>query len=151
VGIKPTLGLLSRSGIIPIAHSQDTAGPMARNVTDAVILLGVLGGVDPRDPATSNRRGHGANDYTKFLDAGGLKGARLAVAPKSFGFNDKVDKLLQEAIDLMKAQGAEIIAPADIPTAGKFDDSELEVLLYEFKADLNPYLATLGDKAPVKT
>ena len=149
VGIKPTLGLLSRAGIIPIAHSQDTAGPMARTVTDATVLLGALTGVDPRDPATNDSRGHAVSDYTTFLDAGGLKGARLGVARKSFGFNDRVDKLMQEAIDIMKSHGAEIIDPADIATAGKFDDSELEVLLYEFKADLNAYLTTLGERAPV--
>jgi amidase len=151
VGIKPTLGLLSRAGIIPIAHSQDTAGPMARTVADAAILLGVMTGIDSRDPATQESQGHAAGDYTKFLDENGLKGARLGVARKSFGFNDRVDKLMQEALDLMKAHGAEIIDPADIPTAGKFDDSELEVLLYEFKTDLNAYLTALGDRAPVKT
>jgi amidase len=124
---------------------------MARNVTDAVILLGALTGLDPRDPATNNSRGHAENDYTKFLVAGGLKGARLGIARKSFGFNDRVDKLMQEAIDVMKAQGAEIVDPANIPTAGKFDDSELEVMLFEFKADLIAYLATLGEKAPVRT
>ena len=151
VGIKPTLGLVSRSGIIPIAHSQDTAGPMARTVTDATLLLNALVGIDPRDVATSDSRGKSQTDYTKFLDANGLKGARIGVARKSFGFNDRVDKLMQDAIDVMKRAGAEIIDPADIPTHGKFDDSEFEVLLYEFKADLNAYLATLGPQAPVHT
>ena len=149
VGIKPTLGLVSRAGIIPIAHSQDTAGPMARTVTDATILLNALAGVDARDAATADSRGKARADYTKFLDAGGLKGARIGVLRKSFGFNDRVDKLMQEAIDVMKRAGAEIIDPAEIATAGKFDDSEFEVLLYEFKADLNAYLATLGPQAPV--
>jgi len=149
VGIKPTLGLVSRAGIIPISHSQDTAGPMARTVTDATILLGALAGIDARDAATAESRGKAPTDYTKFLDAGGLKGARLGVLRKSFGFNDRVDKLMQDAIDVMKRAGAEIIDPADIPTHGKFDDSEFEVLLYEFKADLNAYLATLGPQAPV--
>ncbi|HJQ24625.1 MAG TPA: amidase [Blastocatellia bacterium] len=149
VGIKPTLGLVSRAGIIPIAHSQDTAGPMARTVTDATILLGALVGIDARDAATAESRGKAQADYTKFLDAGGLKGARIGVLRKSFGFNDRVDKLMQEAIDVMKRAGAEVIDPADIPTHGKFDDSEFEVLLYEFKADLNAYLATLGPQAPV--
>ena len=151
VGIKPTLGLLSRSGIIPISHSQDTAGPMARTVTDATILLGVMTGVDERDAATADSRGKGLADYTKFLDANGLKGARIGVVRKSFGFNDRVDKLMQDAIDVMKRMGAEVVDPADIPTAGKFDDSEFEVLLYEFKADLNAYLATLGERAPVRS
>ena len=152
VGIKPTLGLVSRAGIIPIAHSQDTAGPMARTVRDAAILLNVLAGVDPRDPATSTSSGHGQNDYTTFLDPNGLRGARIGVArTKFFGYSDVTDKLINEAIDAMKAQGAVIVDPANIETAGKFDDSEFDVLLYEFKADLNNYLAALGPKAPVKS
>jgi len=151
VGIKPTLGLISRSGIIPLAHSQDTAGPMCRTVTDAVILLSALSGVDPSDKATASSLGKAQTDYTKFLDTNGLKGARLGIVRKSFGFNDAVDKLLNDHIAMMKRMGAEIVEPTDIPTAGKFDDSELEVLLYEFKADLNAYLATTGAKGPVRT
>lgn len=152
VGIKPTIGLVSRAGIIPIAHSQDTAGPMARTVSDAAILLTALAGIDSRDPATAASKGKSSPDYTKFLDANGLKGARIGVArAKFFGFSDAVDELMAGAIDEMKSQGAIIVDPADISTAGKFDDSELEVLLYEFKADLNSYLASLGPKAPVKT
>lgn len=152
VGIKPTLGLVSRAGIIPIAHSQDTAGPMARTVRDAAILLNVLAGVDPRDPATSSSSAHGQNDYTTFLDPNGLRGARIGVArTKFFGYSDVTDKLINDAIDAMKAQGAVIVDPATIETAGKFDDSEFDVLLYEFKADLNSYLASLGPKAPVKS
>ena len=152
VGIKPTLGLVSRAGIIPIAHSQDTAGPMARTVTDAAILLTALAGVDSRDAATADSKGHASADYSKFLDANSLKGARIGVArDKFFGFSDVVDELMQAAIDEMKRQGAVIVDPANIATAGKFDDSELEVLLYEFKADLNAYLASLGPKAPMKT
>jgi amidase len=149
VGIKPTLGLVSRSGIIPIAHSQDTAGPMARTVADAAILLGAIAGIDPRDAVTRESRGKARNDYTQFLNPSGLKGARVGVARKFFGFNQNVDKLMSAAIDAMKAQGAVIIDPADISTAGKFDDSEFEVLLFEFKADLTAYLAGLGPKAPV--
>jgi amidase len=149
VGIKPTLGLVSRSGIIPIAHSQDTAGPMARTVRDAAVLLGVLAAVDPRDRVTSDSRGRAFTDYTRFLDTNGLKGARIGVARKFFGFNDRVDKLMNEAIDVMKKQGAVIIDPADIPTTGKFDDTELVVLLFEFKADLNAYLAGLPPGAHV--
>lgn len=149
VGIKPTLGLISRAGIIPIAHSQDTAGPMCRTVTDAAILLGALAGVDPRDKATNASQGKAQADYTRFLDASGFKGARLGIVRKSLGFNDAVDKLFADLIAQMKRLGAVIIDPADIPTAGKFDDSELEVLLYEFKTDLNMYLANLGPKAPV--
>ena len=147
VGIKPTLGLISRAGIIPIAHSQDTAGPMARTVADAVLLLNVLAGIDARDEATTESAGKAETDYTRFLDANGLKGARIGVARKFFGFNDRVDKLMDEAIAVMKRQGATIIDPADIPTTGKFDDSEFEVLLYEFKADLNKYLRERGSAA----
>ncbi len=151
VGIKPTLGLVSRAGIIPIAHSQDTAGPMCRTVTDAAILLGALTGIDSRDTATNASRGRSFADYTKSLDVNGLKGARIGVHRKAFGFNDAVDKLMKDSIDIIKTRGATVIDPADIPTQGKFDDSELEVLLYEFKADLNAYLTSLGPRAPVKS
>jgi amidase len=151
VGIKPTLGLVSRSGIIPIAHSQDTAGPMARTVADAAILLGAITGVDPRDPVTRESHGKSFTDYTKFLDPNGLRGARIGVARKFFGFNDKVDKLMADAIEAIKRAGATVIDPAEIATAGKFDDSEFEVLLYEFKADLNAYLAGLGPEAPARS
>ena len=151
VGIKPTLGLVSRAGIIPIAHSQDTAGPMARTVRDASILLGVIAGVDARDSATSASSGRGEADYTRFLDPNGLRGARIGVLRKNFGFNDSVDALMVNAIDVMKRQGAIVIDPVELATAGKFDDSEFEVLLYEFKADLNSYLAGLGPNAPVRT
>jgi amidase len=151
VGIKPTLGLVSRAGIIPIAHNQDTAGPMCRTVTDAAILLSVLAGVDSRDDATKTNPSKSFADYTKGLDANGLKGARIGVHRKGFGFNDAVDKLMTDCIDIMRRRGAVIVDPADIPTQGKFDDSELEVLLYEFKAGLNSYLAGLGPRAPVKS
>lgn len=152
VGIKPTLGLLSRSGIIPIAHSQDTAGPMARSMRDAAVLLGILAGPDPADAATADSGSRGETDYTKYLDANGLRGARIGVArSKFFGYSDVVDKTINDAIATMKAQGAVIVDPANIATAGKFDDSEFDVLLYEFKADLNKYLASLGPKAPVKS
>ena len=151
VGIKPTLGLVSRAGIIPIAHSQDTAGPMTRTVSDAAIILGVLAGIDPRDPATNASRGKGSADYTQFLDPNGLRGARLGVSRKNFGFNDRVDKLMNDVLAEMKKLGAVIVDPTDIPTAGKFDDSEFEVLLYEFKADLNAYLAGLGPQAQVRS
>ena len=141
VGIKPTLGLVSRSGIIPIAHSQDTAGPMARNVRDAAVLLGALAGADPRDSATAASAGKAAADYTKFLDPDGLRGARIGVARKYFGANDAQDQLMNTLIAAMKRHGAEIVDPADLPTHGKFDDTEFLVLLYELKADLNAYLA----------
>jgi amidase len=151
VGIKPTLGLVSRSGIIPIAHSQDTAGPMARTVTDAAILLGILAGIDPDDAITNESSGKSFTDYTQFLDANGLKGARIGVPRKYFGFNDQVDKLINSSIEEMKRLGAIIVDPAEIETTGKFDDTELEVLLYELKADLNKYLASLGPRAPVRS
>ncbi len=149
VGIKPTVGLVSRSGIIPIAHSQDTAGPMTRTVADAAILLSALTGIDARDRATTAGQPIHRSDYTSFLNKDGLRGARLGVARKYFGFNDRVDKLMNEQIEALKKLGAVIVDPADIPTSGKFDDSELEVLLFEFKADLNTYLAELGSRAPV--
>ncbi|MGH9933053.1 MAG: amidase [Pyrinomonadaceae bacterium] len=149
VGIKPTVGLIGRSGISPISHSQDTAGPMARTVGDAAILLGALTGVDARDDATRSSWEAAYTDYRRFLDKAGLKGARLGVPRKYFGFNDQVDKLLNDLIAEMKKMGAVIVDPADIPTSGKFDDSELEVLLYEFKADLNSYLGRLGSSSPV--
>ncbi len=141
VGIKPTLGLISRGGIIPIAHSQDTAGPMARTVRDAAILLGALAGTDPRDPATADAASKMQKDYTQFLDPNGLRGARIGVARKYFGFNDAVDDLMNQLVAKMKTAGAEIVDPADLESHGKFDETELLVLMYELKADLNTYLA----------
>jgi len=143
VGIKPTLGLVSRAGVIPIAHSQDTPGPMARTVREAAILLTALAGVDPRDGATAASQGK-AGDYTQFLDPNGLRGARIGVARKYFGFSDLVDQVMARSIEAMKHAGAQIVDPADLPSHGKFDDSELTVLLYELKADLNAYLAVRG-------
>ena len=150
VGIKPTIGLVSRSGIIPIAHSQDTAGPMARSVRDAAILLTAIAGVDARDPATSPASSRAARDYTITLDKNGLRGARVGVARKRFtGYHAETDKLFETALDLMKRQGATIIDPADITTAGQTDDSEFDLLLYEFKADLNVYLGRLAPNVAV--
>jgi len=148
VGIKPTLGVVSRSGIIPLAHSQDTAGPMARTVADAAALLAVLGGVDARDGATAASRGKMPADYAAALDPGALAGARIGVARNFFGFSGAVDRIMDEAVAAMKSAGATIVDPANIVTAGKFDDAELDVLLYEFKADLNAYLSALGPAAP---
>jgi amidase len=125
---------------------------MARTVRDAAIILNALVGIDPRDPATAASLSRGQVDYTRSLDPNGLRGARIGVArTKFFGYSDVTDKVISDAIDAMKAQGAVIVDPANIETAGKFDDSEFDVLLYEFKADLNNYLASLGPKAPVKT
>jgi amidase len=150
-GIKPTVGLISRAGIIPISHSQDGAGPMCRTVRDAAILLSALTGVDPDDAATAASAGKAQTDYARYCDPNGLKGARIGVARKYFGFNDAVDALMAQALDLMKQQGATLVDPADIESFGKFDESELLVLLYELKADLNAYLARLGPSAPVHT
>src|SRR5208337_538694 len=149
-GLKPTVGLLSRSGIIPISHSQDTPGPMARTVRDVAILLGGMAGADTENAATADAQGKLYPDYTKFLDLAGLKGARLGVVRKYFGFNDAVDQLMETLIGEMKSAGAEIVDPADIPTIGKFDESELTVLLYELKADLASYLAKRAG-SPVKS
>jgi amidase len=150
-GIKPTVGLVSRSGIIPISHSQDGAGPMCRTVRDAAILLGALTGVDPEDAATAASAGKSQTDYAQYCDPHGLKGARIGVARKYFGFNDAVDALMEQALGVMKRQGATLVDPADIATLGKFDESELLIFMYELKADLNAYLARLGPSAPVHT
>lgn len=149
VGIKPTVGLVSRSGIIPIAHSQDTAGPMARTVTDAAILLGALTGVDPRDVATEPSREKSHRDYSAFLDSNGLRGARLGVARRYFRSGAISEKLMDSAFEEMKRQGAILVDVAD--DLGRFGDAEREVLLYEFKTDVNAYLESLGPKAPVRT
>ena len=154
VGIKPTLGLVSRAGIIPIAHSQDTAGPMARTVTDAAILLAALVGPDPRDPATleSGTRIN-TDDADTFglalLDRAGLRGARIGVARNFCGFNPRVDAVFEASLAALRDAGAVIVDPANIETAKQIDEPEYEVLLYEFKADLNAYLAGLGPEAPV--
>ncbi len=149
-GIKPTVGLVSRAGIIPISHSQDTAGPMCRTLRDAAIMLGALTGVDPEDTATNTSQGKSHTDYTRFLDENGLKGARIGVVRKYFGFSDGVDGILAEAIDVMKRQGATIVDPADLESFGKFDESESLVLDYELKADIEKYLARLGPSSPMK-
>jgi amidase len=152
VGVKPTVGLGSRAGVIPISHTQDTAGPLCRTVADAAALLTALAGPDPRDVATQAAAGHVAPDYTRFLRRDGLRGARIGVArAKFFGYNDATDRLAEEALDAVRRAGAVVVDPADIPHAGTYDDAELEVLLYELKADLNAYLATLGPTAPVRS
>jgi amidase len=151
VGLKPTVGLVSRSGVIPISHSQDTAGPMTRTVRDAAILLGVLAGVDPDDPATADKDRKSETDYVQFLDPKGLKGTKIGVARNYFGFHDGVDDVLNEALEALKKQGAILTDPADVPNADKVSDAEMTVFLYELKADLNAYLARLGPKAPVRS
>jgi amidase len=150
VGIKPTLGLVSRSGIVPIAHSQDTAGPMARSVEDAATLLSVLSGADPRDGATASTRRPTSTSFDSSLNVDGLRGARIGVArAKLFGYSDVTDRIANAAIDRMKLLGAVIVDPADIPNVGAYDATELDVLLYEFKTDLNAYLSALGPSARV--
>jgi amidase len=142
VGLKPTVGLVSRTGIVPISHTQDTAGPMTRTVADAAALLGAIAGVDLDDSATAGSKGHIEPDYTKFLDANALKGARIGVArAKVTGYSAVTDRLFEQAVADLKKAGAEIVDPADIGHLGDYDDTELQVLMYEFKADLNAYLA----------
>ena len=151
VGIKPTVGLWSRAGIIPISHSQDTAGPMTRTVRDAAILLGGAVGVDPRDSATSRSEGNFHADYTRFLDPAGLRGARIGVARSFTGFDPRVMGLFEDAIFAMRDAGAVIVDPTNLPPSAWRDEQPLLVLEYEFKADLNAYLASLGLDAPVRT
>jgi amidase len=151
VGIKPTIGLIARSGIIPISHTQDTAGPMTRTVRDAAILLSALAGPDARDPASATAAAHIEADYAKFLDAGGLRGARLGIARKFFGQSPLGDRIIEEAIAVLKQGGAVIIDPADLPSHGKIGDAEFEVLLCEFKYGLNKYLQTTASTNQVRT
>jgi amidase len=140
VGLKPTVGLVSRSGIVPISHTQDTAGPMCRSVADAAVLLAAIAGADPRDVATQGARGA---DYVAALDANGLKGARIGVAREQLtGYSDAADAAFERALAVMKERGATIVDPANIATVGKFGDASFDVLLYEFKAGLERYLAT---------
>jgi amidase len=151
VGLKPTVGLVSRRGIIPIAHSQDTAGPMARSVADAAILLGAMTAADAQDAAMIDRDGPVYQDYTPFLDPQGLAGARIGVARNFFGFNEQVDRLLETCLEVLRRQGAEVIDPAPVLTAGQFAESETLVLLTEFKAGLDAYLAQRAAAAPVQS
>ncbi|MGA2383570.1 MAG: amidase [Gemmatimonadales bacterium] len=151
VGIKPTVGLVSRAGIVPISHNQDTAGPLARTVADAAALLSALVGEDPRDPATRGSGAHGA-DYTRFLDPDGLRGLRLGIARKRYtGVSQAVDKLFEEALGVLKDRGAVLADPVDLAIEDNLKDAENQVLTYDFKADLDAYLAALGPDAPVKS
>jgi amidase len=151
VGVKPTVGLWSRSVIIPISHTQDTAGPMTRTVRDAAILLGVATGVDSTDPATAASAGNSYTDYTQFLDPAGLRGARIGVVRARFGFDDRVDRLLEEALAAMRDAGAVIVDEVEIPNQQGLGQLEGDVLSYEFKADLNAYLEALGPDAPIRS
>src|SRR5688572_27264809 len=141
-GIKPTVGLVSRSGVIPISATQDTAGPMARSVADAVVLLNAMVGADPTDSATTVKTRPADMDYAQFLKADGLRGARIGVARNLAGFDERIDKLFDQAIEAMRAQGAIIVDPVEVKGGKQLDDSELTVLHYEFKDGLNKYLAT---------
>jgi amidase len=149
VGLKPTVGLVGRSGIIPISHTQDTAGPMCRSVRDAAIVLGALTGVDPRDATTDASVGNTQPDYTTFLDPAGLRGARIGVARGFFGFHPAVDEMMEEALAAMREAGAEVVDPADITTNGDIAEPEYQVLLYEFKAGVDAYLAGVAPTLPV--
>jgi amidase len=151
VGVKPTVGLWSRSGIIPISHTQDTPGPMTRTVADAAVLLGAITGEDPRDPATGGNRRRAA-DYTRALDPDGLRGARIGVARKRYtGYNRPTDRLFDNALAVLRDRGAVIVDPANVTTEDNLGSAELTVLLYELKSDLNRYLAGLGPDAPYQT
>ena len=149
VGLRPTLGLLSRSGIIPIAASQDTAGPMGRTVEDVAIMLGILAGVDERDRATQLKRRRAHRDYTQFLTTDGLEGTRIGVARNMLGSDERILQILESCLETLKQLGAVIVDPVDLPNSDTFRDTELEVLFYEFKHGLNAYLSTLGPRARV--
>ena len=151
VGLKPTVGLVSRSGIIPISHSQDTAGPITRTVADAAVILSALTGVDSNDPATAASAEFVGMDYTKSLNVEGLNGARVGVARQYFGFHEKVDELLEDAISEMERLGATLVDPVEIPSRGEFKEAPYQVLLYEFKEGLNAYLSSLGPDAPARS
>jgi len=151
VGIKPTVGLASRRGVIPISHTQDTAGPMTRTVADAALILGVLAGADPEDPATAARAQQAPPDYKQFLDAGGLANARLGAARQYAGFHRDVDQVFAAALDVLKKQGAVLVDPVELTPDAEIGEAELAVLLHELKADLNAYLKSLGPTAPVKS
>jgi amidase len=152
VGIKPTVGLVSRTGIIPISHTQDTAGPMTRTVADAARLLGAMTGVDAADEATAASKENGLRDYTTSLDAGGLKGARIGIVRKGMtGYSAGADRILEAAIADLKRLGATIVDPADIPNIERMGEGELDVLLYEFKANLPKYFAWAGAKTPMRS
>jgi amidase len=150
VGIKPTVGLVSRSGVIPISSTQDTPGPMARTVRDAAICLGAMVGVDSADEKTLASYGKYYKDYTRFLKTDGLKGKRIGLYKAPLGKNFKVDALVSKAVNFMKSRGAEVIEIADIST-DSVDNFSFEIMLYEYKDGLNKYFKSLGPKAPIKS
>jgi len=145
VGLKPTVGLVSRAGIIPISHTQDTAGPMGRTVEDVAILLGGMVGVDPDDAASGRSTGRAESDYRRLFGPQALRGARIGVLRNYFGWHPQVDAGMEEALAALAALGAVLVDPVELVTKGKFGDAEYEVLLYEFKAGLNAYLAARPD------
>jgi amidase len=151
VGLKPTVGLVSRRGIIPIAHSQDTAGPMGRTVRDVAILLGALAGSDSADAATAQASSRASQNYTRFLDSDQMRGVRIGVARNFFGFCAPVDELMESALKVLADQGAQLVDPIQVPKPPELEAAELQVLRYEMKADMNSYLAKLGPDAPVHT
>ncbi len=151
VGIKPTVGLVGRSGIIPISHTQDTAGPMARTVSDAALLLGALTGIDPLDSVTGGSRGRSYADYSSFLDRRGLKGTRIGVVRRFFGSHSAVQQTMERSLELLRREGSEVIDNVELPHRRRTGSAPLTLMLYEFKAGLNAYLSRLGPSAPVKT
>jgi amidase len=151
VGLKPTIGLVSRSGIVPISHSQDTAGPLARSVRDAAVLLGVMSGPDAADPASGAAAQRFESDYARFLDADGLRGARLGIARRFFAESTPLNGFLDSCVATLQRAGAIVVDPADLPMHGAAAAAEQEVMLYEFKADLNAYLARLPGEFPVRS
>ena len=151
VGLKPTVGLVSRTGIVPISHSQDTAGPLARSVRDAAVLLGSMVGRDPDDPSGDAVGERFDTDYVRFLDPEGLRGARLGIARRFFAESAPLNSFLDNCVAALKRAGAVVVDPADLPMHGGAATAEQEVLLYEFKADLNTYLARLPGDFPVRS
>jgi amidase len=151
VGIKPTVGLVSRTGIVPISHSQDTAGPMGRSVRDAATLLGVMVGVDSEDKASLKSKRKFFSDYTQFLDVDGLKGARIGVVRTYFGFHEEVDVVINSAVEIIKRSGAIVVDPVEIKSLAKLGNAEDIALQYELKADMKKYLDRLGPTAPVQS
>jgi amidase len=151
VGLKPTVGLVSRRGIIPISSTQDTAGPMGRTVADVAALLGALAGVDPEDEATAAGAGKALADYTAVLDANALRGARIGVARHLGGFHPAVDAQMDAAVAVLRRLGAEVVDPVTVPNVGRYDEAELTVMLHEFKSGVNAYLASRGDTVAVRT